>query len=72
MENTLLKKTSCNCVTECRVEKQRRPRSLTTLKMEWLAERVRKCKRIKDQIEEGTYSIDSREVAKALLRYRAR
>jgi anti-sigma28 factor (negative regulator of flagellin synthesis) len=72
MENTILKKNPCDCLVEREVEKRRRPRSLTTLKMEWLAERVRKVKRIKEEIEQGTYSVDSREVAKAMLRFRFR
>ncbi len=72
MENTAIKKSPCDCLVECKVEKRLRRRSVTTLKMEWLAERVRKVKRIKEEIEQGTYSIDSREVAKAMLLHRFR
>ena len=44
-----------------------RPRGVTMLKLQWLAERVRKVERIKKQVEAGTYSADSREVAKRVL-----
>jgi anti-sigma28 factor (negative regulator of flagellin synthesis) len=70
MENAALKKTACDCLVECEVTKQRRKRSMTTLKMDWLAERVRKCKRIREAIEDGSYNVDSHEVAKSILRYK--
>ena len=44
-----------------------RRRSPTLLKMQWLAERVRKCERIRKQVEAGTYEVDSQVVAKSLL-----
>ena len=44
-----------------------RPRSMTMLKLEWVAERVRKLERIRKQVEAGTYHVDSTLVAKALL-----
>ena len=52
--------------TEKQAKKGRRPRSMTTLKLQWLAERARKCRRIKEQVEQGTYQADSRAVAKSL------
>ena len=42
-------------------------RSPTMLKLQWLAERVRRCERIKSEIAEGSYRVDSRDVARALL-----
>lgn len=45
----------------------RRPRKATMLKLQWLSERLRKCERIKREIEAGTYRVDSEEVAKAIL-----
>ncbi len=53
--------------TETQVKQSRRPRSMTTLKLQWLAERVRKCRQLKEQIEAGSYKVDSQEVAKAIL-----
>lgn len=53
--------------SEKQVKKSRRPRSMTTLKLQWLAERARKCRRIKEQVEQGSYQADSRNVAKALM-----
>ena len=41
---------------------------MTTINMQWLGERVRKARRIKQMIEAGEYNIDSRAVAKAMLR----
>ena len=52
---------------ETQVRQSRRPRSMTTLKLQWLAERVRKCRQIKQQVEDGSYNVDSQEVAKAIL-----
>ena len=45
----------------------RRQRSMTTLNMQWLGERVRKTKKIKEMIEAGEYHVDSKLVAQALL-----
>lgn len=70
MEKTLAKKSSEVLLVNRPAKKAPRPRSMTTLKMEWLAERVRKCRRIKEEIEAGTYRVDSRDVAKAILKYR--
>lgn len=44
-----------------------RKRSPTMLKLQWLAERLRKIDKIKSQLAAGTYRADSREVAKAVL-----
>jgi anti-sigma28 factor (negative regulator of flagellin synthesis) len=37
------------------------------LKLNWLAERVRKTKRIQEQLANGEYHIDTNRVAKAML-----
>ena len=42
-------------------------RSPTLLKLQWLAERLRKVERIKRQVAEGTYHADSHDIAKAIL-----
>ena len=47
-----------------------RPRKATMLKLQWLSERLRKCERIKREIQAGTYHVDSEEVAKAILNLR--
>ncbi|MCB0323416.1 MAG: flagellar biosynthesis anti-sigma factor FlgM [Bdellovibrionales bacterium] len=70
MENARLDKAENLSSLENEVQKPRRPRSMTTLKLQWVAERARKCRRIKEAIEQGTYAVDSREVAKALLNVR--
>ncbi len=48
-------------------EKKGRRRSPTLLKMQWLAERVRNAETIRKQVQKGTYNVDSKEVARALL-----
>ena len=45
----------------------RRPRSLTTLKLEVVAERARKMKKIKESLACDSYKVNSNEVAKKLL-----
>lgn len=53
--------------TDSRKECARRPRNLTCLKLQWLAERVRRCEQLRKNIANGTYEVDSRKVARALL-----
>lgn len=71
MENTKLDKAK-EKVAEITsgAEEAPRERSMTTLKLQWVAERVRKCRRIKEAVKNGTYHVDSREVAKAILNIR--
>lgn len=47
--------------------RQRRPRSLTTMKLEWVAERAVKVAQIKRAVDEGEYGVPSKELARALL-----
>jgi anti-sigma28 factor (negative regulator of flagellin synthesis) len=46
---------------------EKRQRSSTLLKLQWLSERMRKAERIYRQVREGTYHADSKEVAKSML-----
>ena len=46
----------------------RRKRSMTTLNMQWLGERVRKARKIKEMIDAGEYHVDSKLVAEAMLK----
>jgi len=39
----------------------------TMLKLQWLAERLRKTERIKGQLEAGSYHVASEDVARAML-----
>jgi Anti-sigma-28 factor, FlgM len=48
-------------------QKPPRKRGLTSLTLEWLAEKFRRTERIKDALHRGTYQVDSNEVAKAML-----
>lgn len=45
----------------------RRARSMTMLKLDWLAERVRRTDRIRAEVAAGTYQADSKQVARAVL-----
>jgi len=47
--------------------KIKRPRSLTTLKLEVVAERARKMKRIKEALSSGGYKIESKLIAESLM-----
>ena len=45
-------------------------RKATLLKLQWIAERARKVERIKKELESGSYHVESRDLAKALLGFR--
>jgi len=45
----------------------RRRRGVTTLNLKWIADQVRKARRVQDQVEEGSYKIDSKKIARAIL-----
>ena len=49
------------------LRKNGKPRSMTVLKLQWLAERVRKCQAIKEAVDSGTYRIPSEKVAMSIL-----
>jgi len=44
-----------------------RKRSLTSLSLQWIAERIRKTERIKAEIAAGKYSVSSSDVAESLV-----
>lgn len=46
---------------------QNRVRKPTLLKVQWLAERLRKAEQIKARIAAGEYHVDSTDIAKAIL-----
>lgn len=48
-------------------EKTPRKRSLTSVTLQWLAERMRKAERIKRELEDGTYSVSTERVAASLV-----
>lgn len=48
-------------------EEAPRRRGLTSVTLGWLAERMRRKDRIKEQIESGQYRLDSTSIAKSLV-----
>lgn len=42
-------------------------RSLTSLTLGWIAERLRRTEALKEQVKSGSYSINSQSVAKSLV-----
>lgn len=48
-------------------ELKKRPRSATLLNLGWLAEKIRKQPKLKDEIDKQQYSINSEKLAKAML-----
>lgn len=44
-----------------------RRRSLTSMTLTWLAERMRKTERLKNAVEEGAYRVNSEELAKSIV-----
>lgn len=49
----------------------RRKRSMTTLNLQWVGERVRKARKIKEAIANGTYQVSSADVASSLIGLKA-
>lgn len=41
-------------------------RSLTSISLGWLAEKLRKCERIKSELNSGTYKVDSAAIAQSI------
>lgn len=42
-------------------------RSLTSLSLQWLAERLRKAERIKSELAQGTYVVPTSKIAEAIV-----
>jgi len=57
----------CNngCKESCEPPKRRR--GLTSVTLQWIAERFKKAELVKEQLAQGTYQIDTSKVAKALI-----
>ena len=47
--------------------KKPRARSLTSLTLNWMAERVRRAEKIKKQVAKGKYKVNSEEIAAAII-----
>lgn len=56
------------CCQECPPEPGRkRRRGLTSVALQWVAERFRRAEQVKEQIATGTYKVESDKIAKAIL-----
>jgi len=47
--------------------KEGRKRGLTSVALQWLADKMRRTERIKEELERGTYQVDSNKIAQAIL-----
>ncbi len=48
-------------------QKQPRKRGLTSMTLQWIAEKFRRAEKIKEELSQGTYQVDSDKVAKAII-----
>ena len=48
-------------------QKAPRRRGLTSLTLEWFAEKFKRANRVKEELQKGTYAVDSEKLAQALL-----
>ena len=46
---------------------KKRKRGLTSITLGWIAERLRKAEKIKEQVNSGSYELDSNKVAASIL-----
>jgi hypothetical protein len=44
-----------------------RRRGLTSMTLQWLADKLRRADKIKEELSRGTYQVDSAKVAKAII-----
>jgi len=44
-----------------------RKRGLTSVALQWLADKFRRTERIKEELQRGTYQVDSNKIAQAIL-----
>lgn len=45
-----------------------RKRSLTSIALGWVADRLRRCEELKEQINTGTYEVDNEKIASAIVK----
>jgi len=48
-------------------QKPPRKRGLTSMTLQWIAEKFRRAEKIKEELSQGTYQVDSDKVAKAII-----
>jgi anti-sigma28 factor (negative regulator of flagellin synthesis) len=54
-------------MSEEQQEPQKKKRSLTELTLGWIADRLRKSDELKQSIESGNYSVDSKKIAQSIV-----
>jgi len=52
---------------EGRNEQKPRKRGLTSMTLQWIADKFRRAEQIKNELNTGTYQIDSNKIARAIL-----
>lgn len=48
-------------------EKPPRRKGITSMTLHWIADKLRRAERIKEQLSKGTYQVDSAKVAQAIV-----
>lgn len=48
-------------------QKQPKRRSVTSISLGWIAERIRRAEKIKEAMKSGTYTVDSNKVAQSIV-----
>lgn len=51
----------------CAGEQQPRKRSVTSLTLGWIADRLRKAESLKERVNSGEYCVDSAQIARSLM-----
>jgi anti-sigma28 factor (negative regulator of flagellin synthesis) len=54
-------------MNEINGEKPPRRKGITSMTLHWIAEKLRRADRIKEQLSQGTYQVDSAKVAQAIV-----
>ena len=61
------KNSQCNNCCSENTEVPRRRRGLTSVTLQWIADKFRRAQEIKTELSNGTYKVDSSKVAQAII-----
>jgi anti-sigma28 factor (negative regulator of flagellin synthesis) len=66
----VLRKTTTKRTTDMSETNEQKPprrKGITSLTLQWIAEKLRRTTKIKEELSNGTYQVDSSKVAKAIV-----